>query len=217
MQYPWGYALPVSHIISTRESYPQYPWVISSVPVRICSTCESYPQYPWVISSVPVSHILSTRGSYPQYPWVISSVPLNHILSTCESYPQYPWEYAVPVSHILSTREDMHYLWVILDSFEQGSEIMCPKLVTKYQNDSKAEFTGSPSETEWLWQYWRDWKWRQSVSQLCYLFKWKQLTAYGRLQNQLIMKFHRKFLVSYICHIELMIYIRKFTVLNILD
>ena len=48
MQYPWGYALPVSHIISTRESYPQYPWVISSV---------------------PVSHILSTRESYPQYPW----------------------------------------------------------------------------------------------------------------------------------------------------
>ena len=42
----------------------------------------------------------------------------------------------------------MQYLWVILDSFEQGSEIKCPKLVTKYQNDSKAEFTGSPSETE---------------------------------------------------------------------
>ena len=38
---------------------------------------------------------------------------------------------------------------MILDSFEQASEeIKCPKLVTKYQNDSKAEFTGSPSETE---------------------------------------------------------------------
>ena len=35
-----------------------------------------------------------------------------------------------------------------MDSFEQGSEIKCPKLVTKYQNDSKAEFTGSSSETE---------------------------------------------------------------------
>ena len=35
-----------------------------------------------------------------------------------------------------------------MDSFEQASEIKCPKLVTKYQNDSKAEFTGSPSETE---------------------------------------------------------------------
>ena len=35
-----------------------------------------------------------------------------------------------------------------MDSFEQGSEINCPKLVTKYQNDSKGEFTGSPSETE---------------------------------------------------------------------
>ena len=52
------------------------------------------------------------------------------------------------MSHILSTREDMQYLWVILDSFEQASEIKCPKLVTKYQNDSKAEFTGSQSETE---------------------------------------------------------------------
>ena len=38
--------------------------------------------------------------------------------------------------------------WIILGSFEQASEIKCPKLVTKYQNDSKAEFTGSPSETE---------------------------------------------------------------------
>ena len=42
----------------------------------------------------------------------------------------------------------MQYLSVILDSFEQASEIKSPKLVTKYQNDSKAEFTGSPSETE---------------------------------------------------------------------
>ena len=33
-----------------------------------------------------------------------------------------------------------------MDSFEQASEIKCPKLVKKYQNDSKAEFTGSPSE-----------------------------------------------------------------------
>ena len=32
MQYPWGYALPVSHILSTRE-HMQYPWVISSAPV----------------------------------------------------------------------------------------------------------------------------------------------------------------------------------------
>ena len=36
----------------------------------------------------------------------------------------------------------------LLDSCEQCSEIKCPKLVTKYQNDSKAEFTGCPSETE---------------------------------------------------------------------
>ena len=36
----------------------------------------------------------------------------------------------------------------MLDSFEQASKIKCPKHVTKYQNDSKAEFTGSPSETE---------------------------------------------------------------------
>ena len=38
----------------------------------------------------------------------------------------------------------MQYLGVILDSFEQASEIKSPKLVTKNQNDSKAEFTGSP-------------------------------------------------------------------------
>ena len=41
------------------------------------------------------------------------------------------------------------------------------------------------------------------------------LAAYGSLQNQLFMKSHREFLVSYICHIELIIYIRKFTILNI--
>ena len=34
-----------------------------------------------------------------------------------------------------------------MDSFEQASEIKSPKLVIKYQNDSKDEFTGSPSET----------------------------------------------------------------------
>ena len=52
------------------------------------------------------------------------------------------------MSHIFSTHEDMQYPWVIFDSFEQGSEIKSQKLVTKYQNDSKAESTGSPSETE---------------------------------------------------------------------
>ena len=169
MQYPWRYAVPMRTCI-TRESYHQYPWVISSVRVKICSTRESYPRYPWVIScesypqyvsvisSVPVSHILSTCEDV-QYPWGISSVPMR-ICSTHESYPQYPWEYAVPlshilwvissvpVSHILSTCEDMQYPWVILERFEQASEIKCPKVVTKYQNDSKADFTGSPSETE---------------------------------------------------------------------
>ena len=58
------------------------------------------------------------------------------ICSTRESYP-----------HILSTHES-YPQGVILDSFEQASEIKCPKLVTKYQNDSKAEFTDSPSETD---------------------------------------------------------------------
>ena len=158
MQYPWGYASPVNHIISTREPYHQYPWVISSVPMsHIISTLESYPQYPWVISSVPLSHILSTHESYPsthesyhQYPWVISSVPVSPIISTHESYPQYLWGYAVPMRvcstcelylqylwgyvvhvRICSTREDMQYLWVILDIFEQASEIKCPKFVAK--------------------------------------------------------------------------------------
>ena len=44
----------------------------------------------------------------------------------------------------------------------------------------------------------------------------KQLAAYGSLQNQLIMKSRRKFLVSYVYHIEFIIYTRKFTILNIL-
>ena len=44
-----------------------------------------------------------------------------------------------------------------------------------------------------------------------------QLATYGRLQNQLIMKSHRKFLVSNICHNEFIIYIRKFTIVNILS
>ena len=105
MQYPWGYALPMSHIISTRDSYPQYTWGYA----------------------VPLSHILSTRESYPQYLWGYA-VPVSHILSTVhvricsthelypqyhDSYPQHLWGYAVPVSHILSTHEDMQYLWVI--------------------------------------------------------------------------------------------------------
>ena len=55
MQYPRGYALPMSHIISIRESYPQYPWGYA----------------------VPVSHILSTRESYPQYPWGYA-VPVSY-------------------------------------------------------------------------------------------------------------------------------------------
>ena len=33
---------------------------------------------------------------------------------------------------------------------------------------------------------------------------------------KLIMKSHRKFLNSYICHIELIIYIRKFTILRLI-
>ena len=45
------------------------------------------------------------------------------------------------MSHILSTRE---LYWTALNKVQKK----CPKLVTKYQNDSKAEFTGSPSETE---------------------------------------------------------------------
>ena len=69
MQYPWGYALPVSHIISTRESYPQYPWVISSVPVRVCSTCEDM-QYLWGKFHSFFIHInLLTGTAYPHGYW----------------------------------------------------------------------------------------------------------------------------------------------------
>ena len=64
-----GYALPLSHIISTCESYHQYLWVISSVPVSHILSSHEGMQHPWVISSVPVSHILSTHEDM-QHPWV---------------------------------------------------------------------------------------------------------------------------------------------------
>ena len=95
-----------------------------ALPVRVCSTHEDM-HYLRVIS-VPVSHILNTRDPDMQFPWVISLVPVR-ICSTRESYPQYPWV----------------YFW----SLFQAVLYKCPKHVTKYQNDSKAEFTGSPSET----------------------------------------------------------------------
>ena len=62
MQYPWGYALPVSHIISTRESYPQYPWGYV----------------------VPVSHILSTREGM-LYLWGYA-VPVREVSFILHSY-----------------------------------------------------------------------------------------------------------------------------------
>ena len=63
MQYPWGYAVPVSHIISTRESYSQYPWGYAVPVSHILSTCEDM-QYPWVISSVPVREVSFILHSY---------------------------------------------------------------------------------------------------------------------------------------------------------
>ena len=92
MHYPWGYALPMSRIISTRESYPQYLW--------------SY--------AVPVSHILSTHENM-QYPWVISSVPVSHILSPgriCRTR-----ESSSVHVRVCSICEDMQYLWGKFHSF----------------------------------------------------------------------------------------------------
>ena len=124
MQYLWGYSVPVSHILITREDM-HYPWVISSVPVshsslpvRICITCESYPQCLWVISPVPVK-ICITREPYSQYLWVISSVPVR-ICSTRESYPQYLWVISSVNVHqfnYVSIRGILYYelsLWCML-------------------------------------------------------------------------------------------------------
>ena len=101
MEYPWGYALPVSHIISTHESYPQYPWGYA----------------------VPVSHILSTRESYPQYLWEYA-VPMR-ICSTHEgsfihsSFIYGYWGYDSRVLHTLTGTEDMtHGYWMILTGTE---------------------------------------------------------------------------------------------------
>ena len=100
MHYPWVISsVPVSHILSTRESYPQYLWRYAVPMSHIISTRESYPQYPWVIFSESVSHILSTRKDM-QCPWVISSVPVR-VCSTHESHPQYSWGYAVPMSKFI--------------------------------------------------------------------------------------------------------------------
>ena len=96
MQYPLGYTVPV-RICITRESYHQYPWGYALPVSHIISTRESYPQYPWGYA-VPVSDIISTREDM-QYPWVISSVPMSHILSTREDM-QYPWGYALPVREV---------------------------------------------------------------------------------------------------------------------
>ena len=94
MRYPWEYAVPVNHILSTCGAYLQYSWRYA-VPVSyILNTCKPYLQYPWGYA-VPVSHILTTCDdmqylSYPQQLWVIPSVPVSHILSTCEDM-QHPW------------------------------------------------------------------------------------------------------------------------------
>ena len=93
MQYPWGYAVPVSHILSTGEDM----------------------QYPWVISSVPVSHILST-GEDMQYPWVISSVPVSHILTGTEDMTHGYWGYDSRVMHTLTGTEDMTHGYCWYDS-----------------------------------------------------------------------------------------------------
>ena len=133
MHYPWVISsVPVSHILSTRESYPQYPWVISSVPVRICSTRESYHQYPWVISLVLMrvcsicedmqylwgkfnSFIirinLLTGTAYPHWYWGYDSRVLR-IWLTGTTYPHGYWGYDLRVMHTLTGTEDItHRYW----------------------------------------------------------------------------------------------------------
>ena len=95
--------------------------------------------------------------NYMQYPWGYA-LPVSHIISTCDSYPQYPWGYAVPVSYI-------GQLWT---SFRNKVSQACHKIPEWFIS---WVYWQSIWDRVWLWQYWRDWKWRQSVSQLCYLFK----------------------------------------------
>ena len=95
-----------------------------------------------------------------------------------------------------------------MDSFEQVSEIKRPKLVTKYQNDSKVEFTGSPSETESDSDSARGTKGKDKISASSVIYSVSNLWQAAK---------SRKFLVSNICHNEFIIYIRKFTVVNILS
>ena len=103
MQYPWGYAVPVSHILSTCESDPQHPWGYALPVSYILSTCEDM-QYPWVISSVPVSHILSTCEDM-QCPWVnLYEWRMNETsLTGTEDMTHGYWGYDSRVLHIVYT------------------------------------------------------------------------------------------------------------------
>ena len=104
-----------------------------------------------------------------------------------------------------------------MDSFEQGSEIKSPKLFTKYQNDSKAEFTGSPSETESDSDSAEEIECEDKISARSVIYSSESSQKPIWQTAKSIMKSHRKFLVSNICHNEFIVYIRKFTIVNILS
>ena len=69
----------------------------------------------------------------------------------------------------------------------------------KYQNDSKAEFTGCQSETESDSDSAEGTEGKDKVSVGSVIYSVEILVAYGRLQNQLILKSQRKSFVSNIC------------------
>ena len=111
MQYPWGYALPVSQIISIHESYPQYPWGYA-VPMTVCSTREDM-QYPWGKFHsffIHINLLTGTEDMVHRY-WGYDSRVL-HTLTGTEDVTHRYWWYDSRVLHILTGTEDMtHGYW----------------------------------------------------------------------------------------------------------
>ena len=111
MQYPWGYTLPVSHIISTRESYPQYPWRYA-VPVRIWLTGTDDMTHGYCIS-LWVLRIWLTGTAYPHRYWGYDSWVLRIWLTGTEDMTYRYWGYDSRVMHILTgTAYSLHRVMI---------------------------------------------------------------------------------------------------------
>ena len=121
MQYPWGYALPVSHIISTHESYPQYPWGYAVPVKKVSFILHSYkfilgyciPSRVLRISDSQALRIWLKGTSYPYEYWGYDSrILMIWLMGTV--YPHRYWGYDSWVLRIwLTGTEDMTHGYCI--------------------------------------------------------------------------------------------------------